>query len=158
MSRALRGRLLIIIMRKAYWAMGALFLALLAFSWHHRESRKPDPALFVGRWKLDPSSLPSVVARTGKTPSDSHLELAADGRATLADMPVMNSFASPKFQLLSRQAGWELELQQSWMINLVYDGGGHSYAIQWEGDTPAALVEHIPAADSGEQWIWRKDN
>lgn len=68
-----------------YWSVVVVTSLLLLFVWRWRESGsirdfflrparvKPNPAGFVGRWKLDEASLPSVERRTGKRPADSYL-------------------------------------------------------------------------------------
>lgn len=62
---------------------------------------KPTPAVFVGRWKLEAESLPSVEKRMGQQVTDSYLDLAADGRLAAVNMPVEDLFLKPRFQLLS---------------------------------------------------------
>lgn len=143
------------------WAAVAVGVVVLVFAvsfYLPFPDAKPSEASFVGRWQLEASSLPSVVARTGQKPSDSHLILGADGRFTAASFPVEDPFTKPDFRLASGEGRWELSPNQYhvWSLDLIFTGG-RSRALRFHSEKggPVALW-HDVYADPDERWTWRK--
>lgn len=160
---------------KAPWKLIAAIVVtatLGVFCWHNRGSiffreffvksvrAKPSMASFVGRWKLEATSFPSIEHRMGKKPADSYLDIAQDGRLAAVNMPIENPFLKPEFQMLSGLGAWKVELNQDWVLTVIIMRGGgrdgYSLDIEWEGENPAALVYSVNDPDSNERWVWRK--
>jgi hypothetical protein len=137
-------------------AAGVVILAFAASFYLPFPDAKPSEAAFVGRWQLESSSLPSVLARTGQKPTNSHLILGPDGRFTAESFPVEDPFTKPDFRLMSGEGRWELSRQQVWVLDLIFPGGrSWSLEIRNENGGPVALWNDV-YADPDERWTWRK--
>lgn len=156
---------------KARWRKIVVIIPIFALGmlyWRNHESRfiqrffsepasaRPSREAFVGRWKLEEASYPSVERRMGKRPITSCLDLDFDGRLITTNMPIQDAFIKPEFQLLSKEGAWGFELKQVWMLSAVFGKDRYVLSIEWEGDRPVALVDPVPDADSSERWVWRK--
>jgi hypothetical protein len=118
---------------------------------------KPAEAVFVGRWELESTSLPSVTNRTGKTVICAGLLLMGDGRFTATDFPTEDGFSSPKWRLKSGVGHWELYRNQYWVVSLGFeDGFGTPLDIRAKGGNVKALTYSVGDPDSNEVWIWRR--
>ena len=118
--------------------------------------RKPNREAFIGRWRLESDSFPSVFSRTGKSPFISEIFLGQDGRFKASDMPMENHFKEPLFSLVSTEGEWELERQQAWVLSLVVNRGGYPLRIESKNGEVVALSYAVSDPDSSEHWIWKK--
>lgn len=118
---------------------------------------KPAEGAFVGRWRLEGTSLPPVANRTGKTVVRAELLLRADGRFTARDFPIEDGFSSPKWSLKSGSGYWELYRNQYWVVDLGFaDGFGTPLVIRQKHGQVVALTYSVGGPDSNELWIWRR--
>lgn len=148
--------------RRVRWAMVAAGVSVVAFAalfYLPLPAAKPSEAGFVGRWQLEASSLPSVLARTGQKPADSQLILGADGRFTAASFPVEDPFTKPNYRLVSGEGRWELSQNQYqvWRLDLVFPGGkSWTLSIRSENGDPVTLWYAVYEPESSERWTWKK--
>lgn len=148
--------------QRSRWAAAAVGVASLAFAvlfYLPLPAAKPNEAGFVGRWQLEASSLPSVLARTGRKPADSHLILEADGRFTAVSFPVEDHFTKPNYRLESGEGRWELSQNQYhvWSLDLVFPGGKcRSLDIRNDNGGLVTLGHAVYEPESSERWTWRK--
>jgi hypothetical protein len=119
--------------------------------------QRPAEGLFVGRWHLQSTSLPSVTNRTGKTSIRSEIVLEENGHFTATDFPVEDAFSSPKWRLKSGEGRWELYRNQYWVVDFGFaDGFSTPLDIRVKNGRITALTYSVATPDSNELWIWRR--
>lgn len=138
---------------------GVVCLGFVIMSDHPQQVKeRPVESSFVGRWVLDPMSLPSVKKRIGEPPANSELVLGPDGRLTVTGMPYEEGGTRlPPFALVAGEGRWRIERQQDWAVTFALDGGRNvTLDIRTKDGVPAELAHSVGSADSNELWIWKK--
>lgn len=147
-----------IVRRVLFAGIAAGLVYVVFFPGRYKVMDRPNEQSFVGRWILDPESIPSVRRHAGRPPSGSELVFGSNGSLIVADMPYeTNSALLPDAELVSSTGTWRLELHQDWVMTFALgDRRGGTLFIELKDGMPAMLTHGVLDPDSSERWVWRK--